>query len=125
MRISLFLSDLSLSFVFSAAAVVYGVVAGTACNFATQLKYLVHYDDALDVDMFDHLLGPLLISDRSLHLTLLAASVVISSLAFSRKQALQNSMVSPQFLVVGWITITFSSHTNSQIPPLACVTPLS
>jgi Amt family ammonium transporter len=32
-----------------AAAVLFGVVAGTACNFATQLKYLAHYDDALDV----------------------------------------------------------------------------
>jgi len=36
-------------FVGSPAAVAYGVVAGTACNFATQLKYLVHYDDALDI----------------------------------------------------------------------------
>jgi hypothetical protein len=36
----------------SAAAVLFGVVAGTACNFATQLKYLAHYDDALDVDIF-------------------------------------------------------------------------
>lgn len=36
-------------YVGSPAAVVYGVVAGTVCNFATQLKYLVHYDDALDI----------------------------------------------------------------------------
>lgn len=32
-----------------AAAVLFGVVAGTACNFATQLKFVFGYDDALDV----------------------------------------------------------------------------
>ena len=32
-----------------AAAVLFGVVGGTACNFATQLKFLLGYDDALDV----------------------------------------------------------------------------
>ncbi|KAF8755482.1 Ammonium Transporter Family [Rhizoctonia solani] len=31
------------------AAVAFGVVAGTACNFATQLKFLLHYDECLDV----------------------------------------------------------------------------
>lgn len=34
---------------FSAAAVAFGFVAGTVCNFATQLKFLAGYDDALDV----------------------------------------------------------------------------
>jgi hypothetical protein len=36
-------------FVGSPAAVVFGVVAGTGCNFATQLKFLFGYDDVLDV----------------------------------------------------------------------------
>ncbi|CAK4031196.1 ammonium transporter 1-like [Lecanosticta acicola] len=31
------------------AAVVYGVVAGIGCNFATQLKYWIQADDALDI----------------------------------------------------------------------------
>ncbi|CAA7268894.1 unnamed protein product [Cyclocybe aegerita] len=31
------------------AAVLFGVLGGTACNFATQLKFLLGYDDALDI----------------------------------------------------------------------------
>jgi ammonium transporter, Amt family len=31
------------------AAVVYGVVAGAACNYATKLKFLLHIDDSLDI----------------------------------------------------------------------------
>ncbi len=38
-----------LTSVFLAAAVAYGVLAGTLCNFATQLKYVFHYDDSLDI----------------------------------------------------------------------------
>jgi Amt family ammonium transporter len=34
---------------FLAAAVCFGVVGGTICNFATQLKFLLDYDDALDI----------------------------------------------------------------------------
>ena len=34
---------------YAAAAVAFGVVGGTVCNFATQLKFLLGYDDALDV----------------------------------------------------------------------------
>lgn len=34
---------------FTAAAVAFGVLGGTICNFATQLKFLFHYDDALDI----------------------------------------------------------------------------
>jgi Amt family ammonium transporter len=36
-------------FVGSPASVVFGVVAGTVCNFATQLKFVFGYDDCLDV----------------------------------------------------------------------------
>jgi len=36
-------------FVGSPAAVLFGVVAGTICNFATQLKFFAGYDDALDI----------------------------------------------------------------------------
>lgn len=36
-------------FVGSPASVLFGVAAGTACNFATQLKFLFKYDDALDI----------------------------------------------------------------------------
>ncbi|KAJ7065487.1 ammonium transporter [Mycena amicta] len=32
-----------------AASVLFGVVAGTACNFATQIKFFAGYDDSLDV----------------------------------------------------------------------------
>lgn len=35
-----------------AAAVLFGVMAGTLCNFATQLKFLFGYDDCLDVRVF-------------------------------------------------------------------------
>ena len=35
--------------IFAAAAVAYGVLGGIFCNFATQLKFLLHYDDALDI----------------------------------------------------------------------------
>lgn len=31
------------------ASVLFGFMAGTVCNFATQLKFLLGYDDALDV----------------------------------------------------------------------------
>ena len=34
---------------FTAAAVAFGVLGGTICNFATQLKFLFHDDDALDI----------------------------------------------------------------------------
>ena len=33
----------------TAAAVLFGFMAGTLCNFATQLKYLLGYDDTLDI----------------------------------------------------------------------------
>lgn len=33
----------------AAAAVVFGVVSGTVCNFATQLKFTLGYDDTLDI----------------------------------------------------------------------------
>jgi len=36
-------------FVGSPAAVVFGVVSGTVCNFATQLKFTLGYDDTLDI----------------------------------------------------------------------------
>ncbi|KAI0037158.1 ammonium transporter [Vararia minispora EC-137] len=36
-------------FVGSPAALAYGVLGGAACNWATQLKFLLHYDDALDI----------------------------------------------------------------------------
>jgi len=36
-------------FVGAPASVLFGVVAGTACNFATQLKFVLGYDDALDI----------------------------------------------------------------------------
>lgn len=36
-------------FVGAPAAVLFGVLAGTCCNFATQLKYTFNYDDTLDI----------------------------------------------------------------------------
>lgn len=33
----------------SAAAVLFGVMSGTVCNFATQLKFTLGYDDTLDI----------------------------------------------------------------------------
>ncbi|KAH9478050.1 Ammonium transporter 1 [Psilocybe cubensis] len=36
-------------FVGAPAAVAFGVLGGTVCNFATQLKFLLGYDDALDI----------------------------------------------------------------------------
>ncbi|THG97317.1 hypothetical protein EW026_g4650 [Hermanssonia centrifuga] len=36
-------------FVGSPAAVLFGFMAGTLCNFATQLKFYFHYDDCLDI----------------------------------------------------------------------------
>ncbi|KAF9788367.1 ammonium transporter AmtB-like domain-containing protein [Thelephora terrestris] len=36
-------------FVGSPAAVVFGVMSGTVCNFATQLKFTLGYDDTLDI----------------------------------------------------------------------------
>merc|ERR1712072_607448 len=34
---------------FPPAAVIFGVVGGIACNYATKLKFLLHIDDALDI----------------------------------------------------------------------------
>lgn len=36
----------------AAASVLFGFMAGTCCNFATQLKYIFGYDDTLDVRLF-------------------------------------------------------------------------
>lgn len=36
-------------YVGSPAAVLFGVMAGTTCNFATQLKFIANYDDSLDI----------------------------------------------------------------------------
>jgi len=36
-------------FVGSPAAVFFGVAGGTVCNWATKLKFLLHYDDCLDI----------------------------------------------------------------------------
>ncbi|KAJ3485624.1 hypothetical protein NLI96_g4814 [Meripilus lineatus] len=36
-------------FVGAPAAVLFGFMAGTVCNFATQLKFYLHYDDCLDI----------------------------------------------------------------------------
>jgi len=36
-------------FVGSPAAVAFGVIGGTACNWATKLKFMAHYDDVLDI----------------------------------------------------------------------------
>ncbi|KAI9512778.1 ammonium transporter AmtB-like domain-containing protein [Russula earlei] len=36
-------------FVGSPAAICFGVLGGAFCNFATQLKFIFHYDDALDI----------------------------------------------------------------------------
>ena len=33
----------------AAAAVLFGVMSGTVCNFATQLKFTLGYDDTLDI----------------------------------------------------------------------------
>jgi len=33
----------------TAAAVLFGFLAGTVCNFATQLKFVLGYDDTLDI----------------------------------------------------------------------------
>jgi Ammonium Transporter Family len=39
-------------FVGAPASVLFGVVAGTVCNFATQLKFIFDFDDTLDVGFF-------------------------------------------------------------------------
>lgn len=31
------------------AAVIYGIVGGAVCNYATKLKYFIRVDDALDI----------------------------------------------------------------------------
>jgi len=41
------------------AAVLFGFMAGTLCNFATQLKFLFYYDDALDI-FASHTIGGIL-----------------------------------------------------------------
>lgn len=45
-------------YVGSPAAVLFGVAAGTLCNFATQLKFLLKYDDTLDI-FASHAIGGL------------------------------------------------------------------
>lgn len=42
-----------ISLFFPAAAMLFGVTAGTVCNFATQIKFFAGYDDFLDVSVFD------------------------------------------------------------------------
>ena len=47
------IKQLTSHFVYAiAAAVLFGFMAGTLCNFATQLKFFVGYDDSLDVGRF-------------------------------------------------------------------------
>ena len=38
--------------ILTAAALVFGIMAGTLCNFATQIKFFAGYDDSLDVSVF-------------------------------------------------------------------------
>lgn len=68
-------------FVGSPAAVLYGFMAGTVCNFATQLKFVFGYDDCLDVSLTNLPSPPFLILFylRSSPLTLSEESLVISS----------------------------------------------
>jgi len=49
---------ISLFVLWIAAAVLFGFMAGTICNFATQLKFFAGYDDSLDV-------GPFLLAKKS------------------------------------------------------------
>ena len=42
-----------------AAAVLFGVMAGTICNFATKLKFTLGYDDTLDI-FASHAIGGVL-----------------------------------------------------------------
>lgn len=58
-----------------AASLAYGVIGGTACNFATQLKFLAGYDDALDVSQY---IPPPKV-DRGLGLTTFSFSQIFAS----------------------------------------------
>ena len=44
-----FLTNLGFVFRSKAAAVLFGFMGGTCCNFATQLKFIFGYDDTLDI----------------------------------------------------------------------------
>lgn len=46
---SIFGGCIFISFLSPAAAVLFGFMAGTICNFATEIKYYLKCDDALDV----------------------------------------------------------------------------
>ena len=53
-------------FVGSPAAVAYGFLAGTICNFATQLKFIFGYDDCLDI-FASHAIGGIVGNVSILH----------------------------------------------------------
>jgi hypothetical protein len=112
----------------TAAAVAFGVLGGTACNFATQLKFILGYDDALDVRGFLKnflLFTTSFLESRFSPRTPLAVLWVTSSPASSRRPALLDSMGSPSSPVAGWIGITSSLPINSPIPLPDSPTPSS
>lgn len=112
-------------FVNSPAAVLYGVMAGTICNFATQLKFVFRYDDCLDVS---YLLLSLPVTLTHLHirsslLTPLAVLSVTCSQVSSHRPPSQTWTEVPPFQEAGSTTTTANSVSNSPIPYLVWLTP--
>ena len=72
-------------------------MAGTLCNFATQLKYIFRYDDTLDVSSFD--------SARFSFVHVSCADLCLARhrVVYLHKPLLPVSMALPRFLVDGWI----------------------
>jgi hypothetical protein len=105
------------------ASVLFGFMAGTVCNFATQLKFLASYDDALDVsgDFFPipqlRICGGLVLTSfpsckRFLRRTLSVASLATSSPASlpSRPSLLSTEPLS----VADGLTITTNNLLTKQ-----------
>jgi hypothetical protein len=110
-------------FVGTPASVLFGFMAGTVCNFATQLKFVFGYDDCLDVCVLRLSINCVLMSwRRSSRPTLLVVSSATSLPASLPRPASQRTTARPRSPAAGSTTTTSSSATRPRIRPRACPT---
>lgn len=103
---------------FTAAALAYGVLAGTICNFATQLKFVFRYDDSLDI-FASHAIGGVVgnVSSPQFRASISRSCADDAldrfALRFSHKRQLLDLMALPSFLEAGSTTTGDSSVSSS------------
>ena len=108
-------------FVGAPAAVAFGFLGGTACNFATQLKFIFGFDETLDIFAVHGIGG--IVRNVRLPSPYFSDCLIIdlfrSALRSLPKRLLLASTVSRRSTEAGSITTGFNSHTRLPIQQLA------